>query len=243
MSKLKWDQTSERVYETGTKMGVVYPYSKEQVTFTGSAETTGIIETKSHYGKGASWNGLTAVTESPSGADATDLYADDMKYLNLMSAEEFGATIEAYTYPKEVAVLNGEVELVPGVVIGQQSRGAFGFCYRSTVGNDTEFNDYGYKLHLIYGATMSPSERGYNSINDSPEAINFSWEFETTPISFEVDGKTYTGALITIDSTTLGKDKRGNLTKLENCLYGTDSTDAFLPLPDEVYEIMNAEAA
>ena len=241
MSKLKWDQTGERVYETGTKMGVVYPYSKDAVSFSGGVEeTTGITETKSHYGVGVSWNGLTGVTESPSGADATDLYADDIKYLSIRAAETFGGTIEAYTYPKAVAVLNGEVELLSGVVVGQQSRGVFGFCYRTVVGNDTEFSEHGYKLHLIYGATMSPSERGYSTINDSPEAITFSWEFETTPITFDVAGKTYTGALITIDSTTLDEAKSANLTKLENCLYGTATTDAFLPLPDEVYSIMNA---
>lgn len=243
MSKLKFDQTGERLYETGTKYGVVYPYSKEALTLSLTDATHGISSTQSHYGKGAAWNGLTGVTESPSGADATDLYADDMKYLSIRAAETFGGTIEAYTYPDEVAVLNGEVELTDGMIVSQQSRGVFGFCYRTVVGNDTEFNEHGYKLHLVYGATMSPSERGYSTINDSPEAITFSWEFETTPISFEVGGKQYNGSLITIDTTKLATDKKDNIKLLEACLYGTEDTDAFLPLPDEVQKILTYSEA
>lgn len=236
--KLTWDQTGERLYETGTKQGVVYPYAKDAVSVEDlSSAITGLETTKSHYGVGAAWNGLTGVTESPSGADATDLYADDIKYLSIRAAETFGGTIEAYTYPKEVAILNGEVELVDGLSISQQSRGMFGFCYRTIIGNDTEFNDHGYKLHLIYGATMSPSESAYGTVNDSPEAINFSWEFETTPVNFEIDGKTYTSARLVIDST---KVSATNLKKLEACLYGTESSDPFLPLPEEVYSILKA---
>lgn len=213
MAKLVWDQTGERYYETGVKMGVLYP--QENGT----------------YPKGVAWNGLTAVTESPSGAEATALYADDTKYLSLMSAEEFGATIEAYTYPDEFAQCDGSAELATGVSIGQQKRKAFGLCYRTVLGNDTENNDYGYKLHLIYGALAAPSEKAYATINDSPEAITFSWEVTTTPAS--VAGFKPT-ASITIDSTKADAEK---LAALEAKLYGSASEEAMLPLPDEVATI------
>lgn len=217
MAKIVWDETSKRFYETGVKQGVLYPQ-----------DATGA------YPKGVAWNGLTAVTESPSGAEATALYADDIKYLNLISAEEFGATIEAYTYPDEFAACNGEAELVPGVSLGQQKRTAFGLCYRTVLGNDVAGNDYGYKLHIIYGATAAPSEKAYASINDSPEAITFSWEVTTTPVS--VNGFKPT-ASITIDSTKVDAEK---LAALEAILYGSESEEAHLPLPDEIATLMAA---
>lgn len=215
MSKLIWDQTGERLYETGVKMGVVYPQ--------GEGGT---------YPKGVAWNGLTAVTESPSGAEASPLYADDIKYLELMSNEEFGGSIEAYTYPDEFAECDGSAELAPGVKLGQQPRKAFGFSYRTVLGNDVKNNDYGYKLHLVYGAKAAPSEKAYATINDSPEAITFSWEFTTTPVS--VSGFKPT-AHIEIDSTKVDADK---LAALEAILYGSESEEARLPLPDEVAELM-----
>lgn len=219
MSKLVWDKTGERLYETGVKQGVLY--------LLGSGGT---------YTKGVAWNGLTNVTESPSGAEATPLYADDIKYLNLMSTEEFGGTIEAYTYPDEFAECDGSASLTNGVYIGQQARKTFGFCYRTTLGNDVDNNNYGYKLHLVYGALASPSEKAYGTINDSPEAITFSWEFSTTPVN--VTGHKPT-ASITIDSTKVDAEK---LAALEKILYGddADSTEARLPLPDEVAQIMTA---
>ena len=186
--RLAWDQTGERLYETGVKNGVLYVYDAA----------------KKAYGKGVAWNGLTAVTESPSGAEATPLYADDIKYLELMSAEEFGGTIEAYTYPDEFSACNGEAELIPGVKMGQQSRAMFAFSYVTTVGNDTMGNDYNAKLHIVYGAKASPSEKAYATINDSPEAITFSWEFTTTPV--EVSGFKPT-AHIEIDKLAVTEDK------------------------------------
>lgn len=219
MSKIVWDNVGERFYETGVKNGVLYVYDKGA------------------YTKGVAWNGLTAVTESPSGAEATALYADDVKYLNLMSNEEFGGTIEAYTYPDEFKACNGEAELVKGVVIGAQSRKTFGFCYRTTLGNDTDGNDYGYKLHIVYGALASVSERAYATINDSPEAITFSWEFTTTPVA--VDGHKPT-SIVTIDSTKVDADK---LAALEAVLYGSESEEPTLPLPAQIITIMNGEAA
>lgn len=216
MSKLVWDTTGERYYETGVKKGVLY------------------VQTAGAYPKGVAWNGLTAVTESPSGAEATALYADDIKYLNLMSNEEFGATIEAYTYPDEFAACDGSAALVDGVMIGQQKRSAFGLCYRTAIGNDTDGSDYGYKLHLVYGCQAAPSEKGYSTINDSPEAITFSWEVTTTPV--EVTGHKPTSC-ITIDST---KVDPGKLAALEKVLYGDTETEARLPLPDEITSIMAA---
>ena len=220
MSRITWDDTSKRLYETGVKMGVLYP-----------------IQPEGTYTKGVAWNGLTAVTESPSGAEATALYADDIKYLNLMSNEEFGATIEAYTYPDEFAECDGSAALANGVMIGQQKRKTFGLCYRTTLGNDVEGNDYGYKLHLVYGCLAAPSEKAYSTINDSPEAITFSWEVSTTPVA--VTGFKPTSQ-ITIDSTKVDPSK---LSALENVLYGTNAdgdtgAEPRLPLPDEVATLM-----
>ena len=220
MSKIVWDDAGKRLYETGVSHGVLYPQ-----------------ETGGTYPKGVAWNGLTAVTESPSGAEATPLYADNIKYLNLMSAEEFGATIEAYTYPDEFAQCDGSAEIATGVVIGQQSRKVFGLSYKTILGNDTDGNDYGYKLHIIYGALAAPSEKGYATVNESPEAITFSWEVTTTPVS--VTGFKPT-ASITIDSTKVDADK---LAALEVILYGPDGetpTVARLPLPDEIATLMSA---
>ena len=215
MSKLVWDKTGERLYETGVKQGVLY------VQAAGGT-----------YPKGVAWNGLTTVTESPSGAEATALYADDIKYLNLMSTEELGGTIEAYTYPDEFAECDGSAALVDGVYIGQQARKTFGLCYRTTLGNDVDSNAYGYKLHLVYGALASPSEKAYATINDSPEAITFSWEFSTTPVS--VEGFKPTANLV-IDSTKVNAEK---LAALEKILYGDAEVEARLPLPDEVAQVM-----
>ena len=220
MSKLVWDKTGERLYETGVKQGVLYP-----------------MDEKGAYPKGVPWNGLTNVTESPSGAEATALYADDIKYLNLMSNEEFGGTIEAYTYPDEFAECDGSASIATGVYIGQQPRKTFGFCYRTTLGNDVESNAHGYKLHLVYGALASPSEKAYSTINDNPEAVTFSWEFSTTPVN--VTGFKPT-ACLTIDSTKVSAEK---LAALEKILYGDDSDEsavARLPLPDEVAQIISA---
>lgn len=214
MAKLVWDKTGERLYETGVKMGVLYP------------------QVGGEYPKGVAWNGLTAVTESPSGAEATPLYADDIKYLNLMSTEEFGATIEAYTYPDEFAACDGSASIAEGVFIGQQKRQAFGLCYRTVLGNDVDNNEHGYKLHMIYGALAAPSEKAYATINDSPEAITFSWEVTTTPVAVEGYKPT---ASVTIDSTKVDADK---LAALEAILYGTESEEARLPLPTEIAELM-----
>ena len=215
MPKLTWDNIGERLFETGIKQGVLYP-----------------IQSDGTYSKGVAWNGLTAVTESPSGAEATPLYADDIKYLNLLSNEEFGATIEAYTYPDEFAECDGSAELVKGVMIGQQKRKVFGLCYKTTIGNDVDGNDHGYKLHLIYGCLAAPSEKAYSTINDSPEAITFSWEVTTTPVN--VDGFKPTSQ-ITIDSTKADPTK---LAALEAILYGSAETEAKLPLPNEVATTM-----
>lgn len=219
MAKLVWDKTGDRLYETGVKNGVLY------------------IPTSGVYSKGVAWNGLTAVTESPSGAEATALYADDTKYLSLMSTEEFGATIEAYTYPDEFAACDGSAELADGVMIGQQKRSTFGLCYKTTIGNDTEGNDHGYKLHIIYGALAKPSERAYSTINDSPEAVTFSWEITTTPVN--VAGAKPTASLV-IDSTKADPSK---LSALEDILYGKDGepgNEPRLPLPDEIKTLMTA---
>lgn len=220
MSKLKWDETSKRIYETGTKMGVLYPQDES-----------------GRYPKGVPWNGLISVTESPSGAEASPLYANDSKYLELYSNEEFGFTIGAYTYPDEFAVCDGSAEVADGVSIGQQPRKTFGLAYRTVIGNDVKGNDYGYKLHLVYGAKASPSEKGYSSINDSPEAIEFSWECTTTPINVKGFKPT---AHMEIDSTKITPEK---LKLIEDKLYGTDGddssgTEAQLPLPDEIITII-----
>lgn len=217
MARLVWDQTGERTYETGVSKGVLYP-----------------INASGAYSNGVAWSGLSAVTESPSGAESTAVYADNIKYMNLVSAEEFGATIEAYTYPKEFEICDGSAEIAPGVMIGQQNRSVFGLCYRTELGNDTEGNNHGYKLHLIYGAQASPSEKGYKTINDSPEAITFSWEIKTTPVN--VTGFKPTASL-TVDSTKTDKEK---MAALEDQLYGIVDEDATarLPLPDEVASII-----
>lgn len=225
MARITWDDTGKHFYETGVKMGVLYP-----------------IQTGGTYSKGVAWNGLTAVTESPSGAEATALYADDIKYLNLISNEEFGATIEAYTYPDEFAECDGSAALADGVMVGQQKRKTFGLCYRTSVGNDVDGSDHGYKLHLIYGCLAAPSEKAYSTINDSPEAITFSWEVSTTPISVkDVNGKSFKPtSQITIDSTKLG-EKAAKLTELEKILYGDEDGDGpRLPLPDEIATLFSA---
>lgn len=215
MAKIKWDETGEKIYETGVKNGVLY-----------------LPNETGEYVKGVAWNGLTAVTESPSGAESTPLYADDIKYVELFSAEEFGATLECYTYPDEFAECDGSAEVTPGVIIGQQNRKTFGLCYRTTLGNDVKGNEYGYKLHLIYGAKASPSEKSYSTINDSPEAITFSYEITTTPVN--VTGHKPTASL-TINSTKVDASK---LQQLEAMLYGAESTEAKLPLPDEVINLL-----
>lgn len=219
MSRIIWDETGKRLYETGVKMGVLYPEQKSGL-----------------YDKGVAWNGLTAVTESPTGAETTPQYADDIKYLNLMSAEEFGATIEAYTYPDEFAICDGSIEMEKGVVIGQQKRKTFGLSYRTVIGNDIEGLDYAYKLHLIYGALASPSEKEYATINDSPEAITFSWEITTTPVS--VKGFKPTASL-TIDSSKVDTAK---LELIESILYGSEDSEPRLPLPDEIIKIFKSES-
>jgi hypothetical protein len=213
--KLTWDNVGERLYETGVDHGVLY-----------------IPDSGGVYDNGVAWNGLTTVTESPSGAEATPLYADNIKYLNLVSAEEFGATIEAYTYPEEFGQFDGTASPVAGVSVGQQSRRSFGLSYRTRLGNDVDGSDYGYKLHLIYGAQAAPSEKAYATINDAPEAITFSWELSTTPVSA---GETLKPtAQLTIDST---KVDPADLATLEDLLYGTAGTDPQLPTPEEVIAI------
>jgi hypothetical protein len=218
MGRLVWSQTGERIYETGVRQGVLY-----------------LMNPDGTYPKGVAWNGLTGVTESPSGAEPTPLYADDTKYLNLISAEEFGATIEAYTHPDEFYLCDGSAEIAPGVYAGQQSRQPFGLSYRTVKGNDTELDEYGYKLHLIYGCVASVSEKAYATINDSPDAITFSWDVATTPVN--VAGRKPTASL-TIDSTKVDAAK---LKALEDILYGSDVTsgsEARLPLPDEIAVLM-----
>lgn len=217
MPKLIWDQTGEKLYETGVQQGVLYPQ-----------DATGA------YPAGYAWNGLISVTESPSGAEPSPLYADNGKYLTLMSAEEFGATIEAYTYPDEFAACDGTAELAVGVLIGQQARVPFGLVYKTLIGNDTEGEAHGYKLHIIYGALAAPSEKAYQTINDSPEAITFSWELSTTPVS--VTGKKPT-ACITIDSTKVDEAK---LDLLEKKLFGDTATAAELILPDAIATMFSA---
>lgn len=229
--KLVWDKTGERLYETGVSKGVVYP-----------------IQTGGVYTKGVAWNGLSAVTESPSGAEASPIYADNIKYLNLMSAEEFAATVEAYTYPDEFAECDGSAEIAEGVYAGQQNRKIFGMSYQTIIGNDVDSNDYGYKLHLIYGGQAAPSEKAYSTVNDSPEPVALSWEVSTTPVEITktINGKKLKPtAHITIDSTKVDPEK---LAALEEILYGKDPTEPEgddgveprLPLPDEVITLMTA---
>lgn len=229
--KLVWDKTGERLYETGVSKGAVYP-----------------IQTGGVYTKGVAWNGLSAVTESPSGAEASPIYADNIKYLNLMSAEEFAATVEAYTYPDEFAECDGSAEIAEGVYAGQQNRKIFGLSYQTILGNDVDSNDYGYKLHLIYGGQAAPSEKAYSTVNDSPEPVALSWEVSTTPVEITktINGKKLKPtAHITIDSTKVDPEK---LAALEEILYGKDPTEPEgddgveprLPLPDEVITLMTA---
>ena len=217
--KLQWDNVGERFYETGTSKGVLFPYSKDA------------------YQTGIAWNGLTAVSESPSGAEPTALWADDIKYLNLYSTEEFGATITAYTYPDEFAECDGSVDLIPGVSIGQQNRKMFGLAYKTLIGNDTDGTDKGYKIHCIYGCKASPSEKSYATVNDSPEAIEFSWEVSTTPV--DVEGKKPTANII-FDSTKLSA---AQMQIVEDTLYGTESTDPRLPLPAEWVTLLGEATA
>lgn len=214
MTALIWDATGEHFYETGVDHGVLYPVEE------------GV------YGTGVAWNGLTGVTESPSGAEATAQYADNIKYLNLISAEEFSATIEAFTYPDEFDACLGLGELATGVKIGQQTRSSFGMVYRTKIGNDTDGQDHAYKLHLVYGLTASPSEQAYATVNDSPEAITFSWEASSVPVS--VTGMSPT-SVITIDSRTADP---GKLAELEKKLFGDTAGEPTLPMPDEVKTIM-----
>lgn len=217
MAVITWDETGKRFYETGVDHGVLYPISES-----------------GKYTPGVAWNGLTALTETPEGAEIEDLYADNIKYLSLLSAETFGGTIEAYTYPDEFMECDGSKELSAGVVAYQQTRKTFGLCYRTVLGNDVDGNDKGYKLHLIYGCKASVSERAYSTINDSSEAITFSWEFKSTPVTVSKAGFKPTSCII-IDSTKVTKEK---MTLLENKLYGDVSTEPELPLPDEVLSII-----
>lgn len=220
MSKLVWDQVGERTYETGVEQAAIFPVAA------GGA-----------YGNGAAWNGLTAVTESPSGAEPTALYANNKKYVELMSAEEFGGTIEAYTYPDEFAACNGEADLVKGVKLSQQTRKLFGMVYKTLIGNDTEGTKHGYKLNIVYNARVSPSEKANNSVNDSPEASTLSWEFTTTPVDIAGFDPT---SKITIDSTEVDAEK---LKALEAIIYGSEDAEPRLPLPDEIATVMGDEEA
>lgn len=220
MSKLKWDQIGERLYETGVDKVVLFP-----------------MESTGHYGTGVAWNGISAVNESPSGAEPTALYANNGKYLNLISNEDFAATIEAFTYPDEFEECDGSKEIAPGVVIGQQKRKVFGLAYRTLLGNDVDGNDHGYKLHLVYGCLAAPSENNHSTVNDSPEAGTMSWSVSTTPVEV-ADAKPT--ATVTIDSTKADKAK---LKKLEDMLYGTEQAESKLPLPAEVITLMKDAAA
>ena len=217
MAKIVWDAIGDHIFETGVRNGVLY-----------------LKDAEGTYNTGVAWNGLTSVSESPEGAEVTDLYADDIKYLSLMSAENFKATIEAYTYPVEFEECDGSATIAKGVVIGQQSRKPFGLCYRTSIGNDTDGNEHGYKLHIVYGCQASPSEKQYSTINDSPDAVTFSWEVSTTPVN--VTGKKPASTLI-IDSTKADKSK---LTALEAILYGSEAEDPRLPLPDEIATLMTS---
>ena len=219
MSVLTWDEQGEKLFETGVQKCVLYP-----------------LNTNNQYTPGVAWNGVSSVSETPSGAEATAIYADDIKYLNLYSAEQLGATLQAYMYPDEFEQCDGSAEVAPGVTIGQQNRKTFGLCYRTTLGNDTDGNDYGYKLHLLYGCKASPSEKQYQTINDSPEAISFSWTLTTTPVN--VSGYKPT-SILTIKSTDFKTtEEKARLKALEDLLYGTANSEPRLPLPDEVIAMM-----
>lgn len=217
MAKIIWDEVSKRFYETGVEQGVLY-----------------LRNNVGAYPKGVAWNGLISIAESPSGAESTPVYADNIQYLNMQSAEKFGATMEAYMYPPEFGVCDGTAEIVPGVFVSQQTRKTFGLAYKTLLGNDLELNDYGYKLHLVYGAIAAPSEKSYGTINESPEAMTFSWELSTTPV--EVPGHKPTASLI-IDSTTVDATA---LASLEAILFGTAEADARLPLPTEIIALFAA---
>lgn len=219
MARIEWDKTGERLYETGVDRVVLYTRAAN-----------------GDYENGAPWNGVTAISETPSGGEPTALWADNTKYLNLMSTEEVGGSIEAYTYPEEFEACNGTAELVTGVRIGQQKRATFGLCYRTLIGNDVKGTDYGYKLHLVYGANASPSEASYSTVNDSPEAATLSWEYTTTPVNVEGHSPT---ATLSIDSTKVDAAK---LKALEDILYGTESEAARLPLPSEVAQLIGEAA-
>lgn len=218
MAKLTWDNIGEKIYETGVSNGVIYPQIADGT-----------------YPSGVAWNGLANVSESPSGAEASPIYADNIKYLNLISAEEFGATVEAYYYPEEFKQCDGSKEVAPGVYAGQQNRIPFGMVYKTLIGNDTKNTDYGYKLHLIYNALAAPSEKGYSSVNDNPEAISFSWTLNTTPVPVNIDNVKPT-ATLEIDST---KTTPAKLKALEDILFGTEETEARLPLPAEVISLLS----
>lgn len=218
MAKLVWDQTGERLYETGVDQVVIYPYANNA------------------YGDGVAWNGCSQISENPEGGEANDIYADNAKYLSLYSAETLNLTVEAYTYPDAFAVCNGEAELIKGITLAQQNRGMFGLSYRTKIGSDDKGNDKGYKIHLVYGCKTSPSEKGYQTINDSPEAISFSFEISTTPVTVDVEGKTFNNtSILTIDST---KVDAGVMAKVEAALYGTESTPAKLLTPKELVELL-----
>lgn len=219
---LQWDQSGERYFETGVDHGVLYPWDASKNSGAGG------------YGTGVEWNGLTGVTNSPDGAEPTDLWADNIKYATLRSAETFGATIEAYTYPTEFAECDGSASPAAGVYVGQQTRKTFGFCYRTKVGDDTDTDASKYKIHIIYGASASPSERSYETINDSPDAITLSWEVTTTPVSFKRYSYKPTSE-ITVESWNLSSAK---LTALENKLYGNGSTTPELPDPDDLLDLI-----
>lgn len=218
MSKIIWDQVGKKIYETGVSKGVLF-----------------LTDDTGAYSKGVAWNGLSQVTESPSGGEATSVYADNIKYLNMLSAEEFNATIEAYTYPPEFGECDGSKEVAPGVMIGQQDRLTFGFSYETIVGNDVKLNNYGRKIHIVYGATASPSEKNYQTVNDSPEAAAFSWEIKTTPVPVENFKPT---ATMVIDSTKTSAEK---MAALEAIIYGSEESEPRLPLPDEIIGLMKDE--
>ena len=218
MAALVWDNTGDKLFESGVDHGVLYRH-----------------DGSSKYAKAYVWNGLTSVNESPSGAEPTDLWADNIKYATLRSAEEYSITIEAYTYPDEFRECDGSVEIAPGVFAGQQNRKPFGFSYRSLIGNDEDGLDHGYMLHLVYGLTASPSERSRETVNDSPDAITFSWECASTPVNSTISSLTKPVSELTIDSTKVDSDK---MKDLEKVLYGTENTEGKLPLPEEVMGLL-----